>query len=412
MTAGETTTVPAGKEIELYTTRPSQFWNPATPPHHDPEQDEYNVFSWESVRRVATETDIFTTEMFAPADRPRIMPVFRGLWMADGARREALRRLLRQPFAARSVNGLRRTIDDLANDLVDSVLREHPDGCFEAISEIANPLPGLVMAGVLGVDRSAADEMLGWRDDAFRAGGDLWGMPDSPAMEARLQQIVDDCRSNPRPGLLADVLSAQQEGVIFDDGERLEDWEVLGQLAMLLWTVGNTSGSVGDILLIPAEAGCLPEIAANPSLAAGTVEEVLRIAPSFPGIYRTTTADTVFDGSLFVPAGSRVMAWVTAAHRDPTMFPDPHLFDIRRQPNDHLAFGRGAHLCLGAGLVRAELTSMLVIAAQRLPKLRRDPDHVVRRRHWIEDTVDVLHMRFDPPATQSLSPIARHPEGN
>jgi cytochrome P450 len=167
---------------------------------------------------------------------------------------------------------------------------------------------------------------------------------------------------------------------------------------MLLWTIGNTSGSVGDVLLLPAESGALPDIAANPNLVAGAVDEVLRVSPSFPGIYRDTTVDVVFDGSLFVPAGSRVMGWVTAAHRDPTVFPDPQLFDIRRSPNEHLAFGRGAHHCLGAGLVRAELASVLAIAACRLPNLRRDPDHAVQRRQWIEDTVDVLHMRFDPPA--------------
>jgi hypothetical protein len=117
---------------------------------------------------------------------------------------------------------------------------------------------------------------------------------------------------------------------------------------------------------------------ADPSLAAGAVEEVLRYDPPVQRTGRVALADTELDG-VFLSRGEYVVTLTGAANRDPAIYDDPKRFDITRTPTvEHLAFSSGIHYCLGAPLARIEATIALGALAERLPALRR-AGRIVRR---------------------------------
>lgn len=377
---------------ERWTARPDEYWDPATPPHRRADGS-HHFHRYRDVQRVLEEPSL-QTDWFDPAERPELIPVMAGLWMTDGQRRRRLRSAIAGPFGRRAVAELQQVVESVVEELLDQVVREHPDGRFDAVAAVGIPLTGLVITRILGIDAALAPAMMRWRDEVWRAGGDLSGMAPHPGMRRELAAVLDRCRSHPAPGLLTDLLQAQRDGFAPAPGDLLEDWEIVGQLAMMLWAaVGNTSGAVADALLFLTEFGCWSALAAEPELVPGAVEEVLRWYPSFPACYRLAT-EPITIGGLHIEPGATVVGWMTSAHRDPEVFADPDTFDIHRSPNPHLAFGHGSHGCVGAHLVRLQLRCVVRLAARRLPDLRRVAAAPPRRRVWLEDSLDELPLSF------------------
>jgi cytochrome P450 family 142 subfamily A polypeptide 1 len=102
----------------------------------------------------------------------------------------------------------------------------------------------------------------------------------------------------------------------------------------------------------------LAALKADRDLLPATVEEMLRWVTPIKNMNRNATQDVELHGKT-IKAGQNVLLLYPSANRDETMFTDPETFDIRRQPNDHVAFGFGAHLCLGHRLARAEIAGMV-----------------------------------------------------
>jgi cytochrome P450 family 142 subfamily A polypeptide 1 len=108
-------------------------------------------------------------------------------------------------------------------------------------------------------------------------------------------------------------------------------------------------------------------------LLPGTVEEMLRWVTPIKNFNRRTVRDVELHDQT-IPAGQNVLLLYPSANRDETVFDDPETFDIRRAPNDHVAFGFGAHLCLGHRLARAEIVGMIDRILDRLPDIRLATD--------------------------------------
>ncbi len=147
-----------------------------------------------------------------------------------------------------------------------------------------------------------------------------------------------------------------------------------------LWQAGlaTATAALGDCLLFLTHHGHLPHVTQAPHTLAHAIDEVLRWHPPQPLIHRTTTGP-VLVGQTSLPPGAHVTGRVTAANRDPKRFPDPATFDVTRDPNQHLSFGRGAHYCPGAALARLLCAVLLQQAATRMPTLRWDDHHPLRR---------------------------------
>ena len=157
-------------------------------------------------------------------------------------------------------------------------------------------------------------------------------------------------RGNLTDDILSGLIRAEEEG-----GDRLSGPELISQSIGLLiagfeTTIGLIGLGVRSLIQHPDE---LAKLRARPELIATAVDECLRFDGPILFTVRVVHADVEFGGKT-IPKDSRVWAVLGAADRVPEVFPDPDRFDVARQPNDHLAFGGGAHFCLGAHLARLE----------------------------------------------------------
>jgi cytochrome P450 family 109 len=374
---------------ELYTERPAYYWDPRTPIHRDG-QGCWNVFAYNHAVRVLRNRDGCFSQGVSDEIRLFGNPTLAGLWAADGKRHKDLLALVSPAFHRTALASLEADIRRIAVELIDTATAAG-DGQFEAVSTIAHPLPGRVICHLLGIDPDAADRMHVWRDEAWKKTGSYKTVPPQPAMTAYLEQLVEEHRRT-QPGLLSDLLKAEGHAMI--DGHKLTKRDIVGYVAMLVWGGGETTAAAAaDALLFHREYGHWQTLRDDPSLIPDANEELLRRYPSFPGVQLQVVKDTKIGGRQ-LRAGEWVTVWLTAANHDPRIFKNPKTVDIRRKPNRHLAFGVGPYHCLGAPLARLELRILVEEATQRLPHLRRDPDRPVRRRVWMEDSVDELHLLY------------------
>jgi cytochrome P450 len=191
------------------------------------------------------------------------------------------------------------------------------------------------------------------------------------------RDYVEWRKDHPSDDLVTELLNVQFDDV---DGRRrkLRSEELLVFLGVIAnagtETVGRLFGWLGKVL------GDHPdqrrELAADPSLIPGAIEEVLRLEPPVHNIARYVSNDVEYQGQT-VPAGSALLLMAGAANRDERRFDQPDVFDIRRSPN-HLTFGRGAHFCLGTSLARIEGRVALEEILKRWPDWTVDLDNAVR----------------------------------
>jgi hypothetical protein len=162
-----------------------------------------------------------------------------------------------------------------------------------------------------------------------------------------------------------------------EDGDRLSHVELVAQTIGLLiagfeTTIGLIGNGIRALLLHPAE---LAKLRAHPELITSAVEECLRWDGPIPAALRVLHEDCEFGGKT-IRKDTPVLAILAAANRDPAVFREPDRFDIERTPNEHLAFGGGAHFCLGAHLARMEGQIAISTLLRRFNRLELVSDHV------------------------------------
>jgi cytochrome P450 len=192
--------------------------------------------------------------------------------------------------------------------------------------------------------------------------------PRSPAMLADMfayaQQLAVHKRAHPAD----DVMTALATAEI--DGRRLTDAE-LGMFFFLLTVAGNDtvrSAAPGGMLALAEHPEQRRLLLDKPELLDSAIEEMLRWHPPVLSFRRTAAADTTLAGQR-IAAGDKVVVFHAAANFDERRFPDPYRFDITRDPNDHVAFGEGPHVCPGAHFARLQLRALYLELAWRLPDL-------------------------------------------
>jgi hypothetical protein len=276
------------------------------------------------------------------------------LIMMDGPRHRRLRGLVSRAFTPRRVAELEPRIRAIARGLL-APLAEKPEA--DLVAEFSGPLPTIVIAELLGVptadqawfkERSTAVAQF----DPASAGS---VHPSSKVvgagaeLAAYLDERLEERRRAPRDDLLSALLVAEI------DGERLGGEELLG-FAFLLLVAGNetTTNLISNAaILLDRHRDARERLVGEPATIATAVEEFLRFDSPVQGLARTTTRPVTLHG-VEIPEGKKVLLLFAAANRDAEKFPEPERFDVTRDPNPHLAFGFGAHFCLGANLARLE----------------------------------------------------------
>jgi pimeloyl-[acyl-carrier protein] synthase len=278
-----------------------------------------------------------------------------------------LRGLISKAFTPRSIERLRPRIGQLTEELL-APLRDA--GQFDVINDFAFPLPVTVICELLGVpseDRELFRQLT--RDMAVILDWDVtpaqFGGAAGAALNfaAYLVPLFEERRRAPRADLISALVAAEEAG------DRLGADELLTTVVLLL-TAGHetTMNLIGNgLLALLHHPDQLELLRARPDLMPSAVEELLRYDSPVRLTARTALTDNAVAGGT-VRAGEQVIAMLDAANHDPAVFESPDVLDVTRDAHRHVAFGAGAHYCLGAALARAE-AQIALAALIPLPNL-------------------------------------------
>ena len=294
-----------------------------------------------------------------------LRPLTRNMLDLDAPDHTRLRALVQKAFTPRLVEGLRPRIHALANELLD----RGGEGRMELVGGFALPIPLTIIAELLGVPVGDQQRFHRWttRIVSVSSPVDIVGvLPAVRSLFRYLRKLFDARRAEPRDDLITALVQAEEAG------DRLSEDELLGMVFLLLAAGHETTVNlIGTAALVlaqnPAQA---EELRANPSRMKTAVEELARYAsPVELATERYAREDLSLCG-VPIRRGEMVLGVIGSANRDPAHFGNPDTLDLARDPNRHLAFGMGAHYCLGAPLARLETQIALSVLLERAPGLR------------------------------------------
>jgi cytochrome P450 family 142 subfamily A polypeptide 1 len=299
------------------------------------------------------------------------------------------RRLVGAGFTPRRVADHEPYLRRKVTELIDSVIDR---GECDIVADIATPLPMYMIGELMGLPEQDHDQLLHW-SDLFATGGEEIRSEVEAAVIAYNDYIMAKVERR-RGGTATDLVSLI---VNADFDEPLSDIDVMFETMLVLVGGDETtrhviSGGVEALLRNPDQ---LEQLRGDPSLLPGAIEEMLRWATPVRNMNRTATTDVDIDGQ-HIAEGDRILLLYPSANRDETVFADPFRFDIRRSPNDHVAFGAyGRHHCLGAPLARLELRILFEELLARLKDLELATDEPLptRRGNFVLG-LDSVPVRF------------------
>ena len=377
------------------------------PVYHAQEIDAWLVSRHADVLEVVSHPERFSsaigpTAVAPPPEAIAILlsgiPPVSTLLTADPPAHTRYRALVSRAFAPRRVARMEAQVREVAEGLVAGF---RGDGAVELVAGFAVPFPLTIIADQLGVPRADLARFKRWSDDFVAL---LGGMVTCERFVECAKGIVEfqqyfearieERRAAPRDDMLSDVVQARLEGV-----QPLDLPEMMSIVQQFLVAGNETSTNMiaAAIRYLLESPDQLARVRSDLSLVPAAVEEALRLETPTQTMFRQATEGTELAG-VAIPKGARVAVLYGSANRDPAVFPNPDRFDVSR-PNlrDHLAFGHGAHFCLGAGLARKEGAVALEVLLRELPGLRLAPGKNDFAHHpsLILRGLRELHLEFD-----------------
>ena len=340
------------------------------PVHFDEVNGVWGITRYDHVREISKDPATFSS---AGGIRPETGPIAMMIDMDDPAHL-ARRKLVNKGFTPQRVRDLEPKIGGIVDRLLDRV--EEAGSC-DLVWDVAAWLPLVLIGDALGFEEEDHPTLLEWSDDLMRGLGtdDLELLERTTnaflGYQAYIAKVVADRRDQARDDLISILVHAEV------DGDRLDDDELLHETLLLLIGGDETSRHVmtGGAFQLLSDREQWDALRADRSLLPGAIEEMLRWVTPIKNMCRIATRDVDFHGKT-IGEGQKLMLLYPSANRDEDQFPEPFRFDIRRSPNEHVAFGFGPHFCLGASLARLELT---VLFDRLLDRVARPPARQRRR---------------------------------
>jgi hypothetical protein len=352
------------------------------PAHRDPQAGSVVLTRYADVRAVVNDRELWRDPLKGTEDTPlRRMFMDRAdpslprtsttsILQLDDPDHARIRQPLSQALYAR-VAKFKPQVEAIVDRTLDAL---PADGTpFDLMAGFCLPIPIDVIASILGVDHDRLAEFREWSEgviqslNPFRTPEQTEAMTKaSEALNAYFTAALDERRDRPRDDLLSDMVQLQAAG----DADLSDDELRINLSALLVGGNLTTTDLIGNaVRLLLLHSAELAKLKADPSIVNAVVEEALRYEPPVDATGRVASRELEFAGCPVKP-GHSITPHLRAANRDPDVFDDPHRFDVSRKHRPHVAFGGGAHICIGAPLARLEAQVALARLFQRFPDLR------------------------------------------
>lgn len=287
----------------------------------------------------------------------------------DGEDHRRLRSIVSKAFTPKVIQSMRPRIEKIAQNLLDKVM---PNGRMELVSEYAFPLPITVIAELLGIPLDNQNQFRIWSNafvtPAITTERQQEAMRLLMEFAMYMQQLVAERRRQPGNDLLSGLIHAEE------GGDRLDESELFSTLSLLIVAGHETTVSLigNTVLALLQHPATLNEIKRNPAVIPAAIEEFLRYdSPVERALTRFVSQDVELAGQ-HLKRGDLVIVVLGSANRDEAQFLSAEALDIHRKHNVHIAFGKGAHYCLGAPLARREGEIAVRVLFERIPDLKLD----------------------------------------
>lgn len=361
---------------EWYAGRPYDAWawmREHAPAYYDPTADVWGLTRYEDVKRASRTPEVFSNHENI---RPKTGHVPMMISMDDPEHNQR-RRLVNTGFTRRRVRDQEDRLRAVANQLVDRMVEQ--EGACDFVGTVAAWMPLIAIGDMLGFAPDDRQKLLDWSDLLLRGTeGDLEALEEATAAFGEFWSyqgaVIADRVAHPRDDLISVLVEAEV------DGQRLDHESLIWESLLLLIGGDETTRHVlsGALLALLEHPEQLRALREDRSLLPVAVEEFVRWVTPIRSMSRMVREDVEIGGQT-IPAGDEVLLFYPSANRDERVFDHPDRFDIRRDPNPHLAFGNGTHHCLGANLARLEITVMFDALLDRV----HDIELAVPREHLV-----------------------------
>jgi cytochrome P450 len=306
------------------------------------------------------------------AGAPATIGGYKMMLMMDPPQHTAYRRLIRDAFTVGSATEKTPWMTQLARQIVNEVIER---GECDFVNEVAGEMPSFVIAGLMGLPLTDGRELYKLTEIIHSAPESL---PEGAGTQAVMKmfeygsKVIAEKRARPGDDLASKLLAAEV------DGRRLEDMEFLLFFLLLVDAGGDTTRNLlssGFLAMMDAPDQLAWLKADPPSRLNAAREELLRFTTPVIYMRRTAKKDTVVNGET-IKEGDKVVMYFGSANRDPAKFDQPDKLNLQRTPNEHIAFGTGAHACLGQHIARIEIDAIIteVLARMSGMELAGDPE--------------------------------------
>ncbi len=276
----------------------------------------------------------------------------------------AQRRLVSRRFTPRAVGRDEAFLQSRIDELLDAVADARQ---LEVVQDLAAQLPSRLTADLLGFPEERWDEIKSWSERLMRTDAMLRDPEAAMGMMTAIMEFSP----------LLEEVATERRGCPADDlistwaGAGMDPMTMMHETGLFIAGGAETTRTViaRGIAVLADHPDQWEAAAADATLVPGLVEEIIRWVTPLNNMFRRVTRDDHIAGQP-VQEGDRVMLAYLSANRDEDVFDDPFTFDIRRDPNPHLAFGQGTHFCVGANLARLELRLLFASLTQRWRDLR------------------------------------------
>ena len=377
------------RDFDLNAISPSFIENPyptldmlrqESPVHENPDGSVY-LTRYQDCLAVYRSRDMLSDKTEAFGEKFGICPLLEhhttSLIFNDPPYHTVVRKLISGAFTPRKLREMEALIETIVDELLDTIAEQNT---IDMVADFGTILPTEIISFMLGIPKEFRQKLRGYSISIL---GALDPVVSNERMHAGNQavsefsEILNDLinfrRENPDSAQQGEVL----ESLIFGEheGRKLDQKELIQNCIFLLnagheTTTSLVSNSVSLFLDHPEQHRKLLD---DPTLIEGAVEECLRVESPLQIGNRQAATDFTF-GDRKIDKGTYIHTSIAGANRDPSVFADPHKFDIERKNNKHIAFITGIHVCLGATLARMEGRIALGKLLTRFPSMQRDGD--------------------------------------